>query len=68
MYNLTVSKLLWLPSYFIGISLHFLAWPPLTYDIIGNTVEPPNNGHVGTRHFVLYSEVVFSSEVKNVLV
>ena len=32
------------------------------------TVEPPNNGHVGTRHFVLYREVVLSSEVKNVLV
>ena len=32
------------------------------------TVEPPNNGHIGTRHFVLYREVVLSSEVKNVLV
>ena len=30
-----------------------------------STVEPPNNGHVGTRHFVLYREVVRSSEVKN---
>ena len=29
------------------------------------TVEPSNNGHVGTR---LYGEVVLSSEVKNVLV
>jgi len=29
-------------------------------------VEPPNNGHVGTRYFVLYREVVLSSEVKNV--
>ena len=27
------------------------------------TVEPPNHGHVGTRHFVLYREVVLSSEV-----
>ena len=32
------------------------------------TVESPNNGHFGTRHFVLYREVVLSSEVKNVLV
>ena len=32
------------------------------------TVEPPNNGHIGSRHFVLYREVVLSSEVKNVLV
>ena len=31
------------------------------------TVEPPDNGHVGTRHFVLYREVVLSLEVKNVL-
>ena len=30
-------------------------------------MEPPNDGHVGTRHFVLYREVVLSSEVKNVL-
>ena len=29
--------------------------------------EPPNNRHVGTRHFVLFREVVLSSEVKNVL-
>ena len=28
------------------------------------TVEPPNNGHVGTSHFVLYREVVLSSDVK----
>ena len=26
-------------------------------------MEPPNNGHVGTRHFVLYIEVVLSLEV-----
>ena len=26
------------------------------------TVEPPNKGHVGTRHFVLCREVVFSVE------
>ena len=32
------------------------------------TVEPPNNGHVGTWNFVLYKEVVLSSEVTNVLV
>ena len=30
---------------------------------------PPNTGHVGTSHFVLYREVVLSSEeVENVLV
>ena len=28
-----------------------------------NTVEPPNNGHSGGKHFVHYSEVVPSSEV-----
>ena len=28
------------------------------------TVEPLNNGHVGTRHFVLCREVVLSSEVR----
>ena len=33
-----------------------------------STVEPSNNGLVGTRHFVLYREVVLSLEVKNVLV
>ena len=28
--------------------------------IIGvNTVEPPNKGHVGTKGFVLYTEVSF---------
>ena len=31
-------------------------------------MEPPNNGQVRTRHFVLYKEVVLSSEVKYVLV
>ena len=30
-------------------------------------MEPPNSGHVGTRNFVLYGEVVLSSEVKKVL-
>ena len=39
-----------------------------THSLFVYTVEPPNNGHVGTRHFVLYREVVLSSEVKNVLV
>ncbi len=29
------------------------------------TVEPPNKGHIGTSHFVLYREVVLSLEVKN---
>ena len=28
------------------------------------TVEPPNNGHVGDKSFVLCSEVVLSSEVE----
>ena len=32
------------------------------------TVEPPNNRHVETSHFVLYREVVLSLEVENVLV
>ena len=31
------------------------------------TVEPPNNGHVGTRHFVLYREVVLFSVVKDAI-
>ncbi len=31
------------------------------------TVEPPNKGHIGTSHFVLYREVVLSLEVKNSL-
>ena len=30
------------------------------------TVEPPNNGQVGDKHFVHCSEVVPSSEVENV--
>ena len=29
----------------------------------GSTVEPPNNGHSGGKHFVHYSEVVPLSEV-----
>ena len=29
-----------------------------------NTVEPLNNAHFRTSHFVLYREVVLSSEVK----
>ena len=33
-----------------------------------STVEPSNNGLVGTRDFVLYREVVISLEVKYVLV
>ena len=32
--------------------------------IIRTTVEPLNNGHIGSRNFVLYREVVLSSEVK----
>ena len=28
-----------------------------------NTVEPPNNGHIRTSHFVLYTEVVLSYTV-----
>ena len=28
------------------------------------TVEPLNNQHIGTSHFVLYREVVLSLEVK----
>ena len=34
----------------------------------GYTVEPLNNGHIGTRHFVLYREIFLPSEAKNVLV
>ena len=30
-------------------------------------MEPPNNGHVGTRNFVLYREVFLSSEVKYII-
>ena len=33
-----------------------------------HTVKPPNEGHVGTSHFVLCREVVLSLEVENVLV
>ena len=29
-----------------------------------NTVEPPNNGHIETSHFVLYTEVVLSYTVE----
>ncbi len=29
-------------------------------------VEPMNKGHIGASHFVLYREVVCSSEVQNV--
>ena len=53
----------WFPSVFMIVIERFL----LLRDIIMNTVEPLNNGHVGTRHFVLYREVVLSSEVKNVI-
>ena len=31
------------------------------------TVEPINNGHVGTRRFVVCREVVLASEVQNVV-
>ena len=31
---------------------------------LGNTVEPPNKGHFGSRAFVLYSEVVLWWEVQ----
>ncbi len=34
---------------------------------MADTVEPPYNGHLGTRHLVLYKEVVLSLEVENVL-
>ncbi len=30
-----------------------------------HTVEPPYKGHFGTRHVVLYIEVVLSLEVQN---
>ena len=29
-----------------------------------DTVEPPNNGHIGDEHFVHWSEVVTSSGVE----
>ena len=54
----------WFPSVFMIVIERLL----LLRDIVINTVEPPNNGHVMTRHFVHYREVVLSSEVKNVLV
>ena len=31
--------------------------------LVHNTVEPPNRGHIGSRTFVPYSEVVPISEV-----
>ena len=36
------------------VSHNYLYLFSLVYD---NTVEPPNKGHVGTRHFVLLREV-----------
>ncbi len=39
----------------------------LVYTYIHITVEPPNKGHDGTSHFVLYREDVLSLEVKNAL-
>ena len=34
--------------------------------VIVYTVEPPNKGHIGTSHFVLYCRVVvLTSEVEN---
>jgi hypothetical protein len=42
-------------------------WSDCSFTVCLYTVEPLNNGHVGTRHFVLYREVVLSSEVTNVL-
>ena len=41
---------------------NMLAWTKV------HTVEPLNNGHVGTSHFVLYREGLLSLEVNNVLV
>ena len=34
------------------------------YSLISHTVELVNNGHIGIGHFVFYSQVVLSSEVK----
>ena len=55
------EKLAWTP----GVKGHIIkgtisGW---TTANLATTVEPPNSGHVGTRHFVLYREVVLSSEV-----
>ena len=36
----------------------------ITHRVCDNTVEPPNNGHIGDKHFVHCSEVVPSSEVE----
>ena len=52
----------------LQIKGHFLKAPNACSLSNGNTVEPPNKGHVGTSHFVLYREVVLSLEVENVLV
>ncbi len=35
--------------------------------LTNSTVEPLNKGHIGTSHFVLYTEVVLSLEVKDAL-
>ena len=32
------------------------------------TIEPLNNGHIATSHFVHYGKVVLSSEVKNFII
>ena len=52
-------------SLYIIARLHTVQEEKHSWSII---VEPLNNGYVGTRHFVVYREVVLSSEVKNVLV
>ena len=53
------SNVTYCAKYFLS-HLH----PILTFPQLRNTVEPPNNGHVGDEHFVHCSEVVPSSEVE----
>ena len=55
----------------VCLFVHLCFWMDflsLLYRLVCYTVEPLNNGYVGTRHFVLYREVVLSSEVKHLLV
>ncbi len=44
-----------------------LKYNNIYYYVTYSTLEPLNKGHFGASHFVLYREVVRSSEVQNVL-
>ena len=51
------------PTQLLADTIAFITYQTHNTTTLHSTVEPPNNGHIGTNHFVIYREIVLSSEV-----